>query len=217
MQCAFRLDRNLFDYLLQHVGTPRPSKPGEGIDATERVAEREENVVDVVAALLAGGHAAGPPEPGRGPLKRPAVAAEAVAGVGPRAGDADLNAPPGQRTAAVSATVGLVSVRLGRALAPAPVRLPDWQDRVDQVLERRAVVAVGAIQAERERGTASVDHNMTLRARFAAIRRIRPRRAAPFWRGRWRCPGSPGSSRSGRHRRGGPIAPGAGSPTAGRS
>ncbi len=49
--------------------------------------------------------------------------------------------------------------------------------------QRDAVVAVGAGQERGERGAAPVDHNVALRARAAAIRRVRAGLLAPLFAG----------------------------------
>ena len=97
--------------------------------------------MDVVAALVADRKAAELVQPGECPLDHPPVPAQARAGVDALAGDADLDAAPGQRPAAARAVVGLVGVQLGRAPAALPGGASDRGDRVNQFFERDAVVA----------------------------------------------------------------------------
>jgi hypothetical protein len=137
--------------------------------------------MDVRATLVAGGKAAKLPKPGQRPLHDPAMAAQPRAGVDPFARDPHPDVPPGEGVPTARTIVGLVSVQLGREFAP--VGAANGRDGVEQMLKEHAVVAVGAAQADGERGADAVDHKMALSARFAAIRRIRPGFAAPFLAG----------------------------------
>jgi hypothetical protein len=101
--------------------------------------------------------------------------------------------------------VGLVRVELARALArPAPPMAHAW-DGVQRRGQHHAVVAIGRAQAHPEGRAPAVDHKVALRARFAAIRRVRaglgtPRLAATAAlsseaRLQSRCPASASRSR----------------------
>ena len=122
-----------------------------------------------------------------------------------------------QRPPAARDVVGLVGVQLGRALAPPAVRRLDGRDGVEQFLEDDRVVAVGPGQEAGQRDAAPVAHNVALRARFAAIRRVGAGAVAPPLAGTlaessearlqsiW--PASPRRSRSSRWRRPRPRPP----------
>ena len=71
------------------------------------------------------------------------------------------------------AVVPLVGVLLRRPLAESSWRPPNRLDGGDDLDEHRAVVDVRSGGSRRERDAVGVDHNMALRARFAAIRRVR--------------------------------------------
>ncbi len=76
--------------------------------------------------------------------------------------------------------ISLVGMQL---VGPAPWAtrsMPHRRDRIEGGRQHQAVVPVGAAQAQAERCPRPVDHNMALRARFAAIRRVRAGGRAPF-------------------------------------
>jgi hypothetical protein len=136
--------------------------------------------MDIGAALVTHAQAAEVIEPGQRSLDHPAVAAQALAGVDALAGNTDPDVPLGEGPPAAGEVIALVSMEFGGPLAPPPSgRLRRW-DGIEQVLEDDRVVAVGPGQECGKRDTGSVDHNMALRARFAAIRRIRSGELAPL-------------------------------------
>src|SRR5215207_6465511 len=158
----------------------------EEVQADEDAAEGEERLVDVVVALVADRQPAVRGEPGQRPLDHPAVTAELRARLDALAGDAAADAASAEILSAAGNIVRLVGVQLGRALARAPGlarRAPQGRDRRDQRLEEPGLVDVGRRERGRERDPAPVDHQMALRARFAAIRRIRPGLWAPLFAG----------------------------------
>ena len=136
--------------------------------------------MDVGTALVADGKAAELVEPGEGALDHPAMASEALRGL-----DAPASNARGDRAGAAFGTatamiVRLVSVQLGGALAGSSAPVPHAGDGVEGCGQQRGVVPVGARQRQAERRSPGIDHAMALRARFAAIRRVRAGRASPF-------------------------------------
>ena len=75
--------------------------------------------------------------------------------------------------------IGFVGMEFVR---PAPRATPPMSHRrhsIERGCEHQAVVPVSSTQADPERCARPVDHNMALRARFAAIRRVRAGGRAP--------------------------------------
>ncbi len=139
--------------------------------------------MDVVAALIADREASELPQPHQRAFHHPAVPAQPVTRVDPFAGDADVDVPPGQRRPAAGDVIRLVGMELGRARPALPARASDRRNGVDHLLEDRTVVPIGAGEMTRQRGPASVGNNMALRARFAAVRRVRSGGGSPFLAG----------------------------------
>jgi hypothetical protein len=142
--------------------------------------------MDIATSLVADGESAVAGEPGERPLDHPAMATELLTGLDDFASDATADAALTQVLAAAGDVVRLVGVELQRALARSPwpaARPEDRRDVVDEVLEEPRVVRVRRREAEDQGDTSAVDHKMALRARFAAIRRIRPGRFAPLFAG----------------------------------
>src|SRR5829696_7369172 len=139
--------------------------------------------MDVGAAFIANGQTPEAAQPRQRPLHHPAMATQALAGVNAFPRNAHLNVPAPQGCSAARVVVALIRMEFGGALAPlSGGRLDQW-DGIEQSLEDDRVMAVGPGQEDRERDAGSVDHNMALRARFAAIRRIRSGARAPLLAG----------------------------------
>ena len=139
--------------------------------------------MDVVAALVADHEALHLVQPRERPLDDPAVAPEALARVDLRPRDAALDPAPLERPLVATRAVPLVGVELLRTLARATDLAADGRDGVDEALEERDFVDVGRGEERGERDPVGVRNKMALRARFAAIRRIRPGRCAPLFAG----------------------------------
>jgi hypothetical protein len=161
----------------------RLTKPIDLLEADDRTSESEEGVVDIGTAFVADGQPSEAVEPGEGALHDPAVATELVAPVHAAPGDARLDAAHVAGAAAAPVVVGLVGMQSGGAAAWPTPPLSDRRHGIEQRLQQSAIVAVGAAQQAGERGSLPVDHNMALRARFAAVRRVRTDRIAPFLAG----------------------------------
>ncbi len=136
--------------------------------------------MDVLAPLVADREAPELAEPGQGALHHPAMAAQSSAGLDTPAGDPCPDPPAAQGLAAARLVVGLIGMQLGGSPSPLAGWAPDRRDGVEHLLERDAVVPIGAGQACRERGAPAVDHHVALGARLGPVRRVRAGRAAPF-------------------------------------
>ena len=142
--------------------------------------------MDVATTLVADGESAVTGEPGEGALDHPAMAPELLAGLDTLAGDAAADAASVEVPSAAGDIVRLVSVELQRSLtwsARPTAWAEDRRDVVDEVLEEPRVVRVRGREADDQGDAPTVDHKMALRARFAAIRRIRPGFLAPLFAG----------------------------------
>ena len=139
--------------------------------------------MDIGAAFIPHGQAREAVEPGQRALDHSALLSQPLAGVAAFAGDADLDPTLGEGLATARDVVGLVRMQFRGALAPLAGRGRDRRHRVEHVREDHRVVAVRPRQEAREGDAASLDHKMALRARFAAIRRVRPDALAPLFAG----------------------------------
>jgi len=139
--------------------------------------------VDVLATLVADRETTKLVDPGHGALNHPAVATEPLTGLDALAGDADLDPASMQEPTTARDVIRFVRVQLRGTFAGPTTRALDGWNGIDQVLEDDAVVPVRAGDDGCERGTAPIYHNMALRARFAAIRRVGSGRGAPLFAG----------------------------------
>jgi hypothetical protein len=137
--------------------------------------------MDVRAALVPHIQPAEGAEPRLGPLDDPPVSAQPLLRLDSFTGNPTADAPPSEVVPTMLRFVRLVRVHLGRALAGATAWPLDRLDRLQEGLEQAHVVHIGRGQRHREGDAGPVDHNMALRARFAAICRIRPGGFAPFF------------------------------------
>ena len=155
--------------------------PGQCIEAHKRAGEGGERVVDVEPAFVADREASKLVEPCEGSLDDPAVAAKLLAGVDPSAGDARPDLAAATCVAAAAMVIRLVRVQLVRAPSGSAALARDRRDGIDQRLEGRAVVDVGAGQEKPQRNAAPVRDQMALGAGSASIRRVRPGGRTPFF------------------------------------
>ncbi len=136
--------------------------------------------MEVGATFVADDEAAELVDPGEGPLHDPAAFARMGAAFDAAAGDAGLDVAAAEFASAEGVAIGLVGVELfrpfARASAPSSYRL----DGVDDGRRNLAVAAVGAARDDGERKAASVDDDMALRPRPAAVGRVRADRFTPF-------------------------------------
>jgi len=118
-------------------------------------------------------------EPGQCPLHHPAMATEALAGIDPAPRNARGDASLAQGLPTPREVIGFISVQLVRSLPRSSARTLDRLNGIDRRLQHSGVMDVGCRLGYGERDPVSVGHNMPLRARFAAIRRIRPAFSSP--------------------------------------
>ena len=139
--------------------------------------------MQISTPLIAHGQPTEAIEPGQRPLHDPPVPSEALAGLHAAAGDPweDAPLPAGSTTArVVVALIGVQLVRTPTRSSRTASRLADRLDRVQGGFQQPRVMHVGRRERHGEGDPLSVDHKMALRARFAAIRRIRPGVFAPL-------------------------------------
>jgi len=129
--------------------------------------------MDVIAPFVADFEAPISIEPRERALDHPTIAAKALARLNASSCDTRNDIPCSQRLTAASIVVALVRVQLGRPLAALAMRRSDRLDRVDGLFQHLGVVHVGCRLHYGEGNTLPVDHKMALRARFAAICRVR--------------------------------------------
>ncbi len=159
----------------------RLTKPFALGEADKRASECGEGEMDVLASFIANGETAEAIEPSQCALYHPAMPFQALTVVHTAAGNPGHNGAPSAFGPAAPMIIGLVGVQFMR---PAPGTSPAMPHRLHSIesgCEHQAVVPVSLTQAETERCARPVDHNMALRARFAAIRRVRAGGSAPFW------------------------------------
>jgi transposase len=159
------------------------TKPMDRIETDERAPERNKGLVDIHASLVA--HPQSPKliEPGHGALNHPPMLAERGAGVDALARDPNPNAAITHRLTATRDVVRLIGGPRGGPHPSLTRGLFDGRNGVEQGFEGNGIVPVGSAQADGERRAPAAGHNVTLRARFAAIRGIRPGLAPPLLAG----------------------------------
>ena len=140
-------------------------------------------MMDVGATLVADGEAAEAVQPREGALDNPPVLSQPLAAFHATAPDARLDPALVAGTAAAGVIVAFVGVQLARASARSAPFARHGRDRVEQVLERHAVVRVGPGQREGKRDAAPVGGEVALGSCLAAIRRVRARGRPPLFAG----------------------------------
>ncbi len=134
----------------------------------------------VGAAFVADGKAAEAGEPGEGPLDHPAMASELLATFDAASGNAGRDRAGPAFPTATLVIVAFVGVQLDRATTRSTAPAPYTGNGVQGRGQHHAVVSVGTRQRHAERRAIPVDHKMALRARFAAIRRVRADLRSPL-------------------------------------
>lgn len=123
-----------------------------------------------------------PPElvqPRQSPFYHPAVPSQALGAVYPFAGNARGDPPLPQCLATGSAGIGFVGMQFGGAFARSTAFPLQGRDRIHQLFQQANVMHIGSGMADYQGNSLSFGHNMALRPRFAAIRRIGPGSFAP--------------------------------------
>ena len=160
------------------------TEPPDLVETDEGAGECGEGEVDVGAAFVSDGETAEAGEPGEGALHHPAVPAEAFGAFDTPPGDTRCDAPFAALPAAAAVIMGLVGVQLARTPPRAATFARAYgRDGIKRRSEHAAVVAIGPAQGDTERGAASVGDHVPLRARLAAIRRVRAGEGAPLFAG----------------------------------
>ncbi len=136
--------------------------------------------MDVLASFIADGETAEAIEPRQCALDHPPVASQSLADVHTTAGDPGHNGAATAFGPAATMVISLVSVQLVRSAPGTSTPMPHGWHGIKGGCEHEAVMPIGSAQADPERCACPVDHNMALRARFAAIRRVRASGSAPF-------------------------------------
>ena|SRR5579884_1337190 len=142
--------------------------------------------MNILAALVAHRLATEAIEPSEGALDHPAIAPEALTRLDAPTGDARGDAAGATCPTTSRVVVCFVGMQLSGTLARTSwsARLaPHRVNGIERLLQHLRVMHVGARKPHAQGDASAVDHNMALRARFAAIRRIRPGRFAPFLAG----------------------------------
>jgi hypothetical protein len=139
--------------------------------------------MNIGPALVANPQPAEAREPGPRPLHYPAVAAQLLAALDAAARDARDDAPVTTRGSTMGGIVAFVGVQLGGPSAGTAQRTLDGRDGVQHGRQRQRVGAVSGAEAQGEGDAAPVDQQQLLRARLAAIRRIRAGNWAPLFAG----------------------------------
>ncbi len=133
--------------------------------------------------LVAHAEAATAEQPGERALDHPAVPPQSLGGVNPATGNPGSDAARSQGTADLRRVVGLVGMEFGRALPRtpgSPARPDDGRDAVNEWNQLGRVVGVGRGEADRQRDTIPIHHEMVLGPWLATVDRIRPGLLAPL-------------------------------------
>ena len=144
--------------------------------------------MDVSTSFVADNETAHLVEPGEGMLHHAAMLAQALARFDPRAGDAALDPPISQQLLIPARAVAFVGVEFSRALSRMPHLSSDRRNGIEQKSKETRLMDVGWRDQLGEGNALGIDHKMALRARFAAIRRIRAGVRSPFFAGTVEAP-----------------------------
>ena len=139
--------------------------------------------MNIIQPLISNPQSAITVEPTPRPLNYPAMSAQSLTAIYPFAGYPYSYAPLCHRSAASWIVIPFVTVQFLRSLTGASFRSLNRFNCIKHQSKHLRIVNISRSLLHRERDTFSFDHNMALRARFAAIRRIRPGRRAPFGAG----------------------------------
>ena len=154
--------------------------------------------MDVITSLVANPEPPEAVDPGEGSFTDPSMATEAFLGLDATSSDPCCDASLAQSHPTASEVVALVRMQLDLTLAWSTSGSLDRSDGIYHLLEHHAVVDICRRVPDRERDAVPVDHNMALRARFAAIRWIRAGLGPPLERAHLLSPAMPETSLSGR-------------------
>jgi len=150
------------------------------VPTNQGTADVQKRQVHICAPLVADAQTAIAIEPRKRALDHPTMPAESLTTLNAPARDAWRNAALAQLLAQRLRVIRFVGVQLRRALTWSAAPSPDGFNRVYRVEHHARVMHVGRAYRNRERDALSVHDQMAFRARFAAIRWIRPGFIAPF-------------------------------------
>lgn len=156
------------------------TKPTALVEADECASKCGEGQMDVLASFIANGETAEAVEPSQCALHHPAMPSQVLTVVHTAAGNPAHN---GALTAFGPAAPMIIDLIGGQLMRPAPGKSPPMahrRHRIEGGGKHQAVVSVRPTQADPEGRARPVDHKMALRARFAAIRRVRAGGSAPI-------------------------------------
>lgn len=135
--------------------------------------------MDVCAPLVADLQPPEATQPSQRSLDHPAILPQALAGLDATSGNARHDAPATACLAALGIVVPFVGMQLLGPLAGASTLASYRRNGIQGRFEHLAVVDIGRRDDHGQREAASLDHQMALRPRFAAIRRVGSARFAP--------------------------------------
>ena len=135
--------------------------------------------MNIVSSLVSNLESALAIQPGECSFHHPAVTAQPLARLDASPRDSGCDASIPQRLPTEPKVIPLVSVQLTRPLPWPPSRATDRLNSINRFLQHFAVVDVGCRMRYGQWDSSSIDHKMALRARFSAIRWVRPGLFAP--------------------------------------
>ena len=137
--------------------------------------------MNVSASLITNSQATIAIEPRQRALNDPAMPSESLATFNAAPCDARCNPSPSQFLAQCLRVIRFVGVQLHRSCAWSAAPPLDWLDGIHGLKTHARVVDIGGTYRDGERDALPVHDHMAFRARFAALRWIRPGFIAPFW------------------------------------
>ena len=141
----------------------------EVVEADERAAQNQENLVDVRPPLVAYAKTSATREPRQCPLYHPPVASQPLAALDTPSSYPRLNAPLSQEPPAGRVIVAFVGVELFGPSARSATLTSYGRDRVDEIFECLGVVHVGAGKRYGKRHASRVGDDVPLRSRSTSI------------------------------------------------
>ncbi len=136
--------------------------------------------MDIGSALVTRGQTPHLLHPGEGTFHHPAVASEPLAIFDASASYSGPNVSGATGSAATSSIVGLVRMQLAGTLPWPATSSCHGMDGIQQIFQEHAIVRIRPRQSYRQRCPEPVGQQVTLGARSASVRRVRPRGSPPF-------------------------------------
>jgi hypothetical protein len=154
------------------------------VPADERATQVEERLMNVMPSFIPNAQAAKAVEPCAGALNNPAIATQLLTRLNAASCDARRDSSPSKFDTQLLRVIRFVGVQLVGTLPRTPPSMaPNRFNSIYDFEQHPRVMQVRRAQECRERNACSFDHNMPLRARFAAIRRIAAGFRPPFGAG----------------------------------